>query len=158
MRNCILQTFPGELYFSRRGISLESTLACRKDEPLCGRLAGHRRNFHQVHPCDEHGYRGHSSPAVQIPARSDELHFRTKREIEDQLRGAAIELLRQLQQRPFGPSLSIGGTPDRYVQRFLLNLIGDGKAAEKRASRALADVERGAVAAGFHARVGGNEL
>src|SRR5207302_11305711 len=71
---------------------------------------------------------------------------------------AAVELLRQLEKRLLGPGFPVGRAPDRYIERFLFNLIRDGEAAKKRARSACRNVEPCAIAVDFNACIRGNEV
>src|SRR6266581_136749 len=62
-------------------------------------------------------------------------------------------LLKLPQQWFFRPGFPIGGPPDRNIEGFLLNLVGDGKTAEKCARGACGNVESRAVTIGLEARV-----
>src|SRR5216683_3334839 len=124
---------------------------CGQRDSRCGSLPGHWRDLLELQAGDKHGGRRYPAPAVQFPASTNEFTVRTKREIEDHLGRAAVELLRQLEERLFSPGLPVSRTPDRDIERFLFNLIRDGETAEKRARRAGGDVKRGAIAIGFHA-------
>lgn len=130
---------------------------CQRDS-RCGSLAGHRRDFLEFQSGDKHGRRGNSAPAEQLPVSTNEFRFRAQREIEDHLGGASVKLLRQHEERLLRPGLPVGGAPDGYIERFLFNLIRNGEAAEKRARGAGGNIERGAVAVGFHARIVRNEI
>ena len=55
--------------------------------------------------------------------------------VENNLGGAAIELLRELQERLFAEVLPVGRTPDGDVERFLFNLVGDLQDAERYGKR-----------------------
>ena len=151
-------------YFSRSlsNTSLHSLqpreLLCGERDSCCGGLPGHRRDLLELQAGDKHGGRRYPAPAEQLPTSTNEFRFRTEREIQDHLCRAAVELLRQLEERLLRPGLSVGRTPDRHVERFLFNLIRDGETAEKRARRAGGDVERSPIAIGFQASFVWNEI
>src|SRR5260221_2532283 len=65
-----------------------------------------------------------------------------KGEVEHHLGGAAIKLLRELEERALAEFLAVGGTPDGEFERFLLDLIGDGERAEEGGRDGFGDVER----------------
>src|SRR5260370_39986149 len=90
--------------------------------------------------------------------RAKVFDLQAEREVEDDLRRAAVELLGKHQERLFGPSLPVGRTPNRNIQGFLFDLIGYDQPAKKSASCARQDIERRAVAVGLEARVRRNEL
>ena len=129
-----------------------------KSDSRCGCLAGHRRDFLEFQSGNKHGRRGNSAPAEQLPVSTNEFRLRSKREVEDHLGGAPVELLRQDEERLLRPGLPVGGTPDGHIERFLFDLIRDGEAAEKRARGAGGNIERGAVAVGLQARIARNEI
>jgi len=64
---------------------------------------------------DKHGSRRHSTPTVKFPTSTNTFGLWTEREIEDHLGRAAVELLRQLEERLPRPGLSVGRTPDRHI-------------------------------------------
>src|SRR4029077_1727299 len=135
---------------SRQGAALRSgsqirQLARGKDGALGGGIARHGRDFLQVEASDEHGRWCDASPAIQFRLGAKEFHFRTKREVENNLGGAAIELLRELQERLFAEVLPVGRAPDGDIERFLFNLVGDLQDAEKGAGSADGNVEGLAV-------------
>src|SRR5258708_39693663 len=121
-----------------------------------GGLAGHGRNLLKFQVGYKHRGRRYPAPAVQFPTSTNEFVLWTQREIEDHLRRAAVELLRQLEKRLLRPGLSVSRTPDRHIERFLFNLLLNGEAAEKTLPIAVGNVERGAIAIGFQSRAGGN--
>ncbi len=123
-------------------------LARGEDGALGGGVARHGRDFLEVEAGDEHGRRSDASPAIQLRLSAEEFHFRTKREVENDLGGAAIKLLRQLQERLFAEVLAVGGTPDGDVEGFLFDLVGDFQYTEERAGRAGGNIEGFAIGVG----------
>src|ERR1700730_5298122 len=138
-------------------VPIAGLLGC-KHSSSCGGFTGHWRDFRELQAGDEHGCRRYPAPAEQFPASANEFGLRAQREVEDHLRRSAVELLRQLEERLLRPGFPVGRTPDRHIERFLLNLIGQGEAAEKRARGACRDVKRGAVAISFKSSIRGNEI
>jgi len=117
----------------------------------------HWRNLLQLQACHKHGQRRDSAPAVEYPARAKEFDLRAQGDVENHFCGAAIELLRELEERALAELLGVRGTPDGNIEGFLLDLIGDGEGAKEGAGNGFRDVERRAVAAGFEAGAGGDE-
>src|SRR5215471_8624590 len=130
----------------RRGSPLGiRRLARGEDGALGGGIARHGRDFLQVEASDEHGRWCDAPPAIQLRLGAKKFHFGAKRKVENNLGGAAIELLRELQDRLFAEVLPVGRTPDRDVERFLFNLVGDLQDAEKGAGSTDGNIEGLAV-------------
>ena len=88
----------------RRSTAKSVRLARGEGGALGGGFARHGRDFLQVEAGDEHGRWCDAAPAIQLRLGAKEFHFRAKREVENNLGGAAIELLRELQERFFAKS------------------------------------------------------
>ncbi len=111
-------------------------LAGRENGALGRGVARHGRDFFQIEAGDEHGSGGNAAPAIQFALGTDEFDFCAQGEVENNLGGATIELLRELQEWLFAEVLSVGGTPDGDVERFLFDLVGDLEEAEESAGSA----------------------
>jgi hypothetical protein len=117
-------------------------------------LRRHCGNFFEFQANHEHGMRRDASPADEIPLRANEIDFGTRVEIEDLTRLATIEPLRQHQKRLGAEILAVGRSPNRDIEGFLLDLIGDDELAQKSARLRLANVKGIAVTVGDDASSG----
>ena len=70
---------------------------------------------------------------------------------------AAIELLGQLEERLGSPGLTVRGTVDGNVKRFLFDLVSYRQKTQEGSRSAGRNVERSAFAVRFHFCVGGDE-
>src|SRR5262249_47266371 len=102
-----------------------------KDSALGGGVARHRRNFFELEASYKARRGRDTSPAGEFRMGTEEFDFGVKRNVEDHLSGASVELLREFQKREFAERLAVGRAPDGHIKGFLFDLLADRKNTEK---------------------------
>src|SRR6266852_2531291 len=89
-----------------------------------------------------------ASPARYFPVRPDELHFRPRRQIEQQRHLFTVEFLRKRNDRLEIPGRAVGGSVDANVERLLLDYIRNRKSQKKDAALRWFQLNHGTISLG----------
>jgi hypothetical protein len=105
----------------------------------------------------EHGLAVSPAPAIDFPMSAYSFNLRESAKVEQQGLFAAVEFLRKTHERLGIPRRSIAGARNPYIERFLLDHVGDFKAQQKDATPRAGNVHGGPVALAVDDGFGANQ-